>query len=108
IYSRRQLTAVLADFWHNHFNVFGAEYWSAPMWVHYDRDVIRANLLGNFRKMLEDVGTSFPMMLYLDGYGNTVSGPNENYARELFELHTLGAENYLGVRRQNEVPLDSE
>jgi uncharacterized protein (DUF1800 family) len=107
-YSRRQLAAVLADFWHNHFNVYGADFWSAPLWVHYDRDIIRPNLLGNFRKMLEDVGTSFPMMLYLDGYGNTVSGPNENYARELFELHGLGAENYLGVGRQDEVPLDSQ
>ncbi len=106
IHSRRQLAAVLADFWHNHFNVYGADFWSAPLWVHYDRDIIRAHVLGNFRQMLEAVGTSFPMMLYLDGYGNTVSGPNENYARELFELHGLGAENYLGIRRQDEVPTD--
>lgn len=107
IYGRRQLAAVLTDFWHNHFNVFGADYWTAPMWVHYDRDIIRANLLGNFRQFLEAVAKSFPMMLYLDGYGNTVAGPNENFARELFELHGLGAENYLGVRRQDEVPEDS-
>lgn len=108
IYSRRQLASVLTDFWHNHFNVFGPDYWSAPMWVHYDRDIIRANLLGNFRQFLEAVAKSFPMMLYLDAYGNTVAGPNENYARELFELHGLGAENYLGVRRQDEVPVDSQ
>jgi uncharacterized protein (DUF1800 family) len=108
IYSRRQLASVLTDFWHNHFNVFGADYWSAPFWVHYDRDIIRAHILGNFRHFLETVAKSFPMMLYLDGYGNAVAGPNENFARELFELHGLGAENYLGVRRQDEVPFDSE
>ncbi len=107
IYSRRQLAAVMADFWHNHFNVFGADFWSAPVWVSYDRDVIRANLLGNFRRFLEEVAVSFPMMVFLDGFGNTVSGPNENFARELFELHGLGAENYLGVKRQEEVPEDA-
>jgi len=107
IHSRRQLSAVLADFWHNHFNVFGPDYWPAPVWPSFDRDVIRANVLGNFRAFLEAVGTSFPMMLYLDGFGNSVSGPNENYARELFELHGLGAENYLGVKRQDEVPVDA-
>lgn len=107
IYSRRQLAAVMTDFWHNHFHVFAADYWTAPLWVEYDRDVIRANLFGNFRKFLEAVAKSFPMMLYLDGYGNQAAGPNENFARELFELHGLGAENYLGVRRQDEVPEDS-
>ena len=48
--------------------------------------------------MLEDVGTSPAMLFYLDNNSNQVAGPNENYARELFELHTLGAENYLGVQ----------
>ena len=69
-----------------------------PGFAHYDRDVIRSNALGNFRKMLEDVGTSPAMLFYLDNNSNQVAGPNENYARELFELHTLGAENYLGVQ----------
>lgn len=108
IYGRRQLAEILADFWHNHFNVYAAEYWAGPMWVHYDRDIIRAHMLGNFRKMLEAVGTSFTMLIYLDNYANVVTGPNENYARELFELHGLGAENYLGVRRQDEVPVDAD
>lgn len=108
MHSRRQLNEVLADFWHNHFNVYGADYWAAPMWVHYDRDIIRAHMLGNFRVMLEAVAKSFPMLIYLDNYSNVVSGPNENYARELFELHGLGAENYLGVRRQDEVPVDAD
>jgi uncharacterized protein (DUF1800 family) len=97
VYSQRQLQEVLVDFWHNHFNVFGDTDGVQPVFVHYDRDVIRANVLGNFRKMVEDVGTSPAMLFYLDNNSNQVAGPNENYARELFELHTLGADNYLGV-----------
>jgi uncharacterized protein (DUF1800 family) len=108
VYSRRQLNEVLADFWHNHFNVLGDDSTSGPVWPHYDRDVIRANMLGNFRVMLEAVATSTAMMYFLDNYTSSVAGPNENFARELFELHTLGAENYLGVGRQDDVPLDSQ
>jgi uncharacterized protein (DUF1800 family) len=59
--------------------------------------VIRANLLGNFRTMLEAVAKSPAMLYYLDNQSNSGGNPNENYARELFELHALGAENYLGV-----------
>ncbi len=108
VYSRRQLNEVLADFWHNHFNIYAPNYWIGPLWVHYDRDIIRPHLLGNFRTLLEAVAKSFPMLHYLDLFVNTVVGPNENFARELFELHTLGAENYLGVRDPEEVPLDGE
>lgn len=107
VYSRRQLTEVLADFWHNHFNIHAPDYWIGPLWVHYDRDIIRPHLLGNFRAMLEAVTKSFPMLHYLDLFVNTVVGPNENFARELFELHTLGAENYLGVRDPEDVPQDA-
>ncbi len=106
VHSKRQLAEVLADFWHNHFNVYGYDYWSGPLWVHYDRDVIRANQLGNFRVMLEAVATSPCMLYFLDNYTSSNAGPNENWARELIELHTLGAENYLGVMRQVDVPLD--
>ncbi len=97
-FSQRQLLEVLVDFWHNHFNVFRDTDGVPPVFVHYDRDVIRANALGNFRKMLEDVGTSPAMLFYLDNNSNQVAGPNENYARELFELHTLGAASYFGVQ----------
>ena len=106
IFGKRQLVEILADFWHNHFNVYGLDYLAAPLWVHYDRDIIRGNMLGNFRVMLESVATSVPMLYYLDNHTNTSSGPNENYARELFELHGLGAENYIGVARQDSVPRD--
>jgi uncharacterized protein (DUF1800 family) len=98
VYSERQLLEVLVDFWHNHFNVFRDTEGVPPIFVQYDRDVIRANALGNFRKMLEDVATSPAMLFYLDNNSNQVAGPNENYARELFELHTVGAQNYLGVQ----------
>ncbi len=104
-YSRRQLNEVLADFWHNHFNAFGWEYWSAPVWPSYDR-AIRLNMFNNFRWMLEQIGKNSAMLYYLDQYTSTGGGPNENYARELFELHTLGSEHYYGVRPQSQVPRD--
>ncbi len=97
VYSKRQLQEVLADFWFNHFNIQGWDYWAAPVFVHYDRDVIRGNMLGNFRQMLGAVAQSPAMLYFLDNQSNSGGNPNENYARELFELHTLGSENYLGV-----------
>jgi uncharacterized protein (DUF1800 family) len=97
--SKRQLFEVMVDFWHNHFNVkASAEQSIAATWPIYDRDVIRANALGNFRTFVEAVGSSVAMMYYLDNASNRASGGeggNENYARELFELHTLGSDNYL-------------
>ena len=98
IYSKRQLQEVLADHWHSHFNVYGWGGWAAPTFVHYDRDVIRKHLFGNFRAMLEDVAKSPAMLDFLDNQSNSGDRPNENYARELFELHGMGAENYFGVR----------
>jgi len=66
IHSERQLLEVLADHWHNHFNVYGSDYWVAPIFAHYDRDVIRHHVLGNFRQMLEAVATSPEMLYYLE------------------------------------------
>lgn len=97
VYSQRQLFEVMTDFWHDHFSTYGWDYDGGPLFVHYDRDVIRPNVFGNFRTLLEAVARSTTMMYYLDLYASTVAGPNENYARELIELHTLGAENYAGV-----------
>ena len=108
VYSRRQLAEVMADFWHNHFNVYALDYYIAPLFMVYDRDIIRAHLFGNFRELLEAVTRSTPMLYYLDNYTNSNAGPNENHARELFEIHTMGAKHYLGVIRQDHVPLDSE
>jgi uncharacterized protein (DUF1800 family) len=106
VYSRRQLLEVLADFWHNHFNVYGQQSYIRSVFVHYDRDVIRAHALGNFRVMLEAVATSTAMQYYLDNVYSADSGPNENYARELFELHTLGAEVYHPEYTIDTVPAD--
>ncbi|MEP6907210.1 MAG: DUF1800 family protein, partial [Pseudoxanthomonas sp.] len=103
-YSRRQLREVLVNFWHAHFNVMGTDFSVGPVFVHYDRDVIRANATGNFRTMLESVAKSTAMLYFLDNLNNSRSGPNENFARELLELHTLGAENYLGFMDPFQVP----
>lgn len=103
VYSRRQLQEVMADFWHNHFNIFAWDNATAPVFVHYDREVIRKHAFGNFREMLEAVTKSPAMLLYLDGAFNQSGNPNENFARELFELHTLGAEHYLGTRERTGV-----
>ncbi len=106
IYSKRQLFEVLVDFWHNHFNIYGWNYLIRSVFMHYDRDVIRSHALGNFRQMLGAVAMSPAMLYYLDNYISQGSGFNENYARELIELHTMGAENYLGVMDPNDVPVD--
>lgn len=106
IFSKRQLVEVLADFWHNHYNVYADNSQISPGWVSYDRDVIRGNMLGNFREMLQAVGSHPAMLYYLDNYKSTNAGPNENYARELFELHGLGVDHYYGVGRQADVPRD--
>jgi uncharacterized protein (DUF1800 family) len=104
VWSKRQLLEVLADFWHNHFNVYGPDSWAAPVWSHWDRAVIRGNALGNFRSMLGQVARHPAMLYFLDNYTSSSAGPNENWSRELFELHTLGADHYLGVMPQNQVP----
>jgi uncharacterized protein (DUF1800 family) len=104
VWSKRQLLEVLTDFWHNHFNVYGPDSWAAPVWSHWDRTVIRGNALGNFRTMLGQVAQHPAMLYFLDNYTSTSAGPNENWARELFELHTLGADHYMGVMQQSQVP----
>lgn len=107
IYSKRQLLEVLADFWHNHFNIYAFDQ-AAPIFVSFDRDVIRTHALGNFRALLEAVGSHPAMLFYLDNYISSDGGPNENYARELFELHTMGTDAYLGHLNQEEVPRDAQ
>ncbi|GAC1537537.1 MAG: DUF1800 domain-containing protein [Herpetosiphon sp.] len=113
LYSKRQLQEVLADFWHNHFNVATNSadviHTTLPL---YDRDVIRKNCFGNFRAFLGDVATSHAMLYYLNNLTNRTTGgkgSNENYARELFELHTLGSDNYLKfVTDRRQIPLDQD
>lgn len=107
-HSQWQLHEVMTDFWHNHFNVNanGDDNRVALMFPVYDREVIRKHSLGNFRQMLQGVAESIPMLLYLNNASSKASPANENYARELFELHTLGAEAYFNhlYNRWRDVP----
>jgi uncharacterized protein (DUF1800 family) len=98
VHSRWQLRELLVDFWHNHFNVNAAgDATVAVALPSYDRDVIRAHALGNFREMLEHVAKSAAMQVYLNNRSSRGGAANENYARELFELHTLGRPAYLNA-----------
>jgi uncharacterized protein (DUF1800 family) len=92
--SRRQLYEVMVNFWSDHFNIDPSKGESKWLKAADDRDVIRAHALGNFREMLRASAVSPAMLWYLDGRVNRRKNadekPNENYARELMELHTLG------------------
>ena len=94
IYSNRQVYEMMVEFWHDHFNVAGWDFSIAPVFVQHDRDAIRPEALGNFRVLLESVATSTAMLYYLDNLSNRSGGYNENWARELLELHTLGVDVY--------------
>lgn len=95
VYSPSQLGEVLVDFWYNHFSVNGVDNRVGHLLPVYDREVIRPNALGNFRQLLESVAKSACMLIYLNNKSSRAGAPNENYARELFELHTLGRGAYL-------------
>jgi uncharacterized protein (DUF1800 family) len=110
IYSNAQLQEVMTDFWLNHFNVFLHKNDETPYYlVSYERDVIRPRALGKFEDLLEATAHSPAMLLYLDNSSSmgpdslaaeraarnnnknkAHEGLNENYARELMELHTVG------------------
>jgi uncharacterized protein (DUF1800 family) len=93
IYSERQLQEVLTDFWFNHFNVDARKGPDRFLVTAYERDVIRPRVLGKFRDLLEADAKSPAMLFYLDNWmSNVRKGLNENYGRELMELHTLGVD----------------
>ncbi|MFC3193266.1 DUF1800 domain-containing protein [Marinicella sediminis] len=89
-YQPSQLYEIMVEFWSNHFNVNLFDGPIQVLKVIDDRDNIRPHALGKFRDLLHANAKSPAMLIYLDGYTNTADGPNENYARELMELHTLG------------------
>lgn len=106
VLSERQLEEVLVDFWFNHFNVYaqkGAVRWMLPA---YEREAIRPHVLGRFRDLVLATAQHPAMLFYLDNWLSTRAdlvvprgpnagrraGLNENYARELMELHTLGVD----------------
>ncbi|MEW6322633.1 MAG: DUF1800 domain-containing protein [Acidobacteriota bacterium] len=92
VYSERQLEEILVDFWFNHFNVSAAKGRTEVFITEYERDVIRPRVFGSFRDLLGAVAKSPAMLFYLDNAMSRAGGLNENYARELLELHTLGVD----------------
>lgn len=94
VYSRRQLHEVMVDFWTDHFNIVSAKGDCKWLKAYDDREVVRRHALGNFCELVKASALSPAMLIYLDGHDNKVvhqdDKPNENYARELMELHTLG------------------
>jgi uncharacterized protein (DUF1800 family) len=100
LYSNRQLEEVLVDFWYNHFNVFSGKGLTRIFVGSYEEQAIRPHVLGKFRSLLDATAKHPAMLFYLDNWQNTApnspgargryKGLNENYARELMELHTLG------------------
>ncbi len=92
VYSKRQLLQVMVDYWSNHFSVFMMEGPLRMLKTVEDREVMRAYALGSFRDLLGADAHSPAMLIYLDNARSTAAAPNENYARELMELHTLGVD----------------
>ncbi|WP_075796382.1 DUF1800 domain-containing protein [Massilia putida] len=99
--SPRQLEEVMVDFWYNHFNVFAGKGIDRALVTSYERDAIRPYALGSFRALLGATAKHPAMLFYLDNVVSSAPRPdpkgkarglNENYARELMELHTLGAD----------------
>ncbi|BBB67403.1 hypothetical protein UNDYM_3150 [Undibacterium sp. YM2] len=111
IESSHQLEEVMVDFWFNHFNVFNGKGLDRALVASYERDAIRPYVFGNFRDLLGATAKHPAMLFYLDNWLSTSadfhahgkqgkgggqkaksSGLNENYAREVMELHTLGVD----------------
>lgn len=91
LYSRRQLYEAMVEFWSDHFTIYVRKEEHLPkLKVIDDREVIRPHALGNFRDLLLASVKSPAMLYYLDNTSNYKNSPNENYARELMELHSLG------------------
>jgi uncharacterized protein (DUF1800 family) len=113
LYSNRQLEEVLVDFWMNHFNVFNGKGQDRVLLTSFERDAIRPHLFGRFKDLLLATARHPAMLFYLDNWqsqapredmpfpaGVRRPGLNENYGRELLELHTLGVD---GGYTQNDV-----
>jgi uncharacterized protein (DUF1800 family) len=103
VYARNQLQEVLTDFWFNHFNVFLNDGFGRVFTPFYEKEAIRPHVLGRFRDMLGATAAHPAMLYYLDNYlstaprtdprtGREVGGLNENYGREVMELHTVGVD----------------
>jgi uncharacterized protein (DUF1800 family) len=91
-HSERQLNAVMVAFWMNHFNVFAGKPRTRELIASYERDTIRPRIWGSFEELLVATAKSPAMLVYLDNARNRPGRINENYGRELMELHTLGVD----------------
>jgi hypothetical protein len=91
-FSPRQLFERMVEFWNDHFNVSIFDGPVRFLKTVEDREIMRPLALTRFRDILHANAKSPAMLYYLDNYSNTYLGPNENYARELMELHTLGVD----------------
>ena len=92
LYSPYPLQEMMTWFWFNHFNVFQNKKQVRFLLADYEESAIRPHVLGNFRDLARAVLTHPAMMVYLDNAENVKGKVNENYARELMELHTLGVD----------------
>jgi uncharacterized protein (DUF1800 family) len=100
VHAEGQLREVIVQFWHDHFNVNSTkDAGCAAYFPLYDR-AIRAHALGNFRALLGETAKAPSMLNYLNNAESRASPANENYGRELLELHTLGEGNYLNDRHK--------
>ncbi len=93
VHTQRPLHARMSLFWHNHFATSNRNVQSPPMMLQQLRTLER-HALGRFDALLLDISRDPAMIVWLDGDSNRKGKPNENYARELFELFTLGVGNY--------------
>lgn len=93
-HSSRQLLERMVEFWSDHFNIDHTDSMNAVLKTLDDREVIRRHALGNFKQLLLASARSSAMGFYLGNYRNTSVQPNENYGREILELHTLGVGHY--------------
>jgi len=92
VYSKKQLFESMVEFWTDHFNISVDKGNCWYLKTVDDRDVIRRYAMGDFYDLLQASAHSPAMLIYLDNQSNKKGKPNENYARELMELHTLGVD----------------
>lgn len=89
VHQQRDLREKMALFWHNHMPTEYGVVFNPRLTYLYDQ-LLRSQCLGNFRQLIHDVTIDGAMLIYLNGYLNTAAAPDENYARELMELFTMG------------------
>jgi uncharacterized protein (DUF1800 family) len=98
VHAQAQLREVMTQFWHDHFNINALRGDTTAAFFASHDAALRTHAFGNFRTLLGEVARAPAMLYSLNAADSRASPANENYARELLELHTLGAGNYLNGR----------